>query len=50
MAYICTRPPNSCKGCEHYRFDPDRMQNSCWALSDMKATAKTKQTTDKEKK
>ena len=34
MAYICTRQ-NSCRDCEHYRYDADRERYACWAQYDL---------------
>lgn len=39
-AYICTKPPRSCKTCGHYRFDPDRMDYACWVQYDKKQEMK----------
>lgn len=35
MAYICTKPPRSCKICDHYRFDEDSGSMACFAEQDM---------------
>lgn len=34
MAYICTKPPHSCSGCEHFRKDTDSDRKVCWAAQD----------------
>lgn len=36
MAYICYRPrtKDGCKGCSHYRFDPESMRMACFAQKD----------------
>ena len=36
MAYICTRPKNSCVTCSHYRFDEDYDGYACFAQEDEK--------------
>lgn len=36
MAYICYKPKGSCKTCEHFRYDEDKMKMCCWAEYDEK--------------
>lgn len=34
MAYICYKPLDSCKTCEHFRYDVDKNSMICFALFD----------------
>ena len=34
MAYLCYKAPGSCENCEHFRLDPERGTNACFAQVD----------------
>lgn len=36
MAYICNKPKDSCKTCNHFRWDEDYQGYACWAEVDGK--------------
>lgn len=36
MAFICTKPKDSCRNCEHYRYDEDYGGKACFAAQDEK--------------
>lgn len=31
MAYVCTKPPRSCAGCRHYKYDVNYGEKVCYA-------------------
>ena len=39
MTYICINP-GKCHKCQHYKFDPDRMDYSCHIQTDRKEEEK----------
>lgn len=45
MAYICTKPANSCNTCPHYHYDDDYGAKSCFAAVDAEKT-KTENSVD----